>query len=178
MRLVFPVLLLLFTACTSNAPQDSRHTSSAAASSDKQEAQNQPLNTAAPSGIEVPPAAEGEPQNPLQVEMRALTAFMQLALVAVANDQLDLIPPAISKLHGAIEDTQDALKEGKMKLPQHPEEVDAFLAMDDAFHEQLVILVKAARENDLPLATRQLANLSLGCTSCHQRYRFPEKTAE
>lgn len=170
MRLLFSLLILPVLACTP-APKSSP---SAAFATPKQ----QPTEKHSPpsaSGIEVPPAAQGEAQNPLQVEMRALTAFMQLAIVAVANDQLELIPPAISKLHGTIEDTQEALKAGEMKLPQHPEEVDAFLAMDDAFHEQLVILVRAAKENNLMLATRQLANLSLGCTSCHQRYRFEAK---
>lgn len=124
------------------------------------------------SGIEIPPPGEGEPQNPLQVEMRALTAFMQLAIVAVANDTLELIPPAISRLHGTIEDTQEALKAGRMTLPKNAEDVEGFLAMDDAFHDQLVALLQAARDDDVARASMQLSALVMGCNTCHARYRF------
>lgn len=130
------------------------------------------------SGIDIPPAWQGPPQNALQAEMRALTSFMQLALVAVANDQLELIPPAIPKLHGAIEATQAGVKDGSISLPQNGDDVEGFLAADDAFHDQIVGLVRAARANDLPAATQQLAAMTLGCTACHERYRFEEKASE
>jgi len=121
----------------------------------------------------VPPAGVGEPANPLQAEMRALTKVVQLAIVAVANDQLSLIPPAFAQLHGAREKTQSALEAGAFQLPQNADNVEGFVAMDDAFHEQLAGLLQAAKADDLAAASRQLGGLVQGCTSGHQSYRFP-----
>lgn len=128
---------------------------------------------AQPSALEPPPAATGTPQNPLQAEMRALTSVMQLAIVAIANDHLAIIPPALSQLHGAMEETQDGLRQGTFRLPHDADDVEGFLQADEAFHDELVVLLRAAREGDAAAAGRQMGVLLEGCTTCHARYRYP-----
>lgn len=46
-----------------------------------------------------------------------------------------------------------------------------FVARDEAFHAELVKLLRAAQANDLPAATKQLGPILEGCTGCHQQYR-------
>lgn len=162
MRVLTLVLLLSISACRTDGEPRPPEAKTADTSHEPAEAD----------ALEVPAPGSGEPQNPLQVEMRGLTSLMHLTIVAVANDQLSLIPPAISQLHGAIEETQSALKEGRFRLPRNADDVEGFLAADDAFHDELVVLLRAARANDLPAVSRQVGVLMEGCTTCHSRYRF------
>lgn len=117
-----------------------------------------------------PPAPAGT--NPVKNEMQALTAAMQTILVAISNNQLQEVTPAIHKVHGLKEITSQALKKGEYKPPKNGDKVKAFIKEDDAFHDLLVKLVKASRANDLPAATRATAEVINGCTSCHMKYRF------
>ena len=44
--------------------------------------------------------------------------------------------------------------------------------LDDAFHSDLVQLVRAAQQNDLELTTTRYAKVVEGCTNCHVQYRY------
>jgi len=110
--------------------------------------------------------------SPVQLEMVALTDAMQKVLVAIANNNLAAIPPAIHAVHSARDVTADALRKGAITLPKNPGKLDEFAREDDRFHGELVTLVKAARANDLQAATRQMGVVMNGCTACHLKYRF------
>jgi hypothetical protein len=135
--------------------------------------------TAAPAGHDpaehghAAPAAETPAGlNPVQHEMRLLADAMNVIMLAVANNDLKAIPPAISKVHSARMVTEQALLSGKYQPPKNSKQVQAFIKQDEAFHDELVTLMKAVRTNDLNAATRQVGVIVNSCTSCHTQYRF------
>lgn len=110
--------------------------------------------------------------NAVQNEMRQLVEAMNVFVLAVANNDLKAIPPAIHRVHSARQLTEQAIESGTYKLPKNPDKLSAFLKEDEAFHEELVTLVKASKANDLQSATTQVGKLVNGCTSCHVKFRF------
>lgn len=110
--------------------------------------------------------------NPVQLEMRELATAMQATLVAIANNDLRAVTPAIHKVHGARDVTAQALARGEYKPPKNSDKVKEFVQEDDAFHDELVKLVRAAKANDLVAASHQIGVVVEGCTKCHLKYRF------
>lgn len=120
----------------------------------------------------VTPAPEAAPAgNVVQAEMRLLHEATRDWVTAVANNQLGDIPPAISRVHTARVATEKALERGEYALPKGGD-LAAFAKQDEAFHDELVKLLRASKADDLPAATKQLGVVLEGCTSCHQQYRF------
>lgn len=110
--------------------------------------------------------------NAVQNEMRELSTAMNEILLAVANNNLKVIPESIHRVHSARQLTEAAIESGHYKLPKNSDKMAAFIKEDDAFHEELVALMKASKTNDLNAATKQVGRLVNGCTSCHTQYRF------
>lgn len=105
-------------------------------------------------------------------EMRLLDAAMRDTLTLLANGHLEPIPARIFAVHGARDLTEHAIAAGAYLPPRTDAPIEAFVATDRAFHDDLVRLVRAARANDLEAATRAYADVVVGCTACHQRFRF------
>lgn len=110
--------------------------------------------------------------NAVQNEMRLLDAAMRDTMTMLANGQLQPIPERIFAVHGARDLTEHAIAAGAYRPPRSDEPIEAFVATDRAFHDDLVRLVQASRANDLVGATKAYADVVIGCTSCHQRFRF------
>lgn len=110
--------------------------------------------------------------NPVQREMQLLTQAMNTMVLAVANNDLKAIPPAIHQVHEARMATEKALQRGEYRPPKNGKNLQAFIAQDEAFHDELVTMIKAVKANDLQAATKQVGVLVNGCTSCHTQYRF------
>lgn len=125
-------------------------------------------------GLGVASAAPARPAglNPVQHEMILLSEAMNTILLAVANNNLQAIPPAIHKVHEARLVTEEALLNGEYQPPKNSDQVEAFIAEDEAFHDELVTLMKAVKADDLQAATRQVGVIVNSCTSCHTQYRF------
>ncbi len=105
--------------------------------------------------------------------MRLLNEAMRDWVTAVAQNSLAAIPAGISRVHAAREVTDSALKRGEYVPPKGGKPaLAAFIEQDEAFHDELVTLLRAARANDLEAATRQLGVVMQGCTSCHTAFRF------
>lgn len=117
-------------------------------------------------------AAPLPPGNPVQEEMRALHEATRDWVTFVANGQLSLIPPTIPRIHAARQVTERALADGSYHPPKNGQALEDFKRQDEAFHDELVRLLQAARANDLPGASRQLGVIIQGCTSCHVKFRF------
>lgn len=133
-------------------------------------------NPSAPVANEVDPASTLKEEvaptpNPVQNEMRLLNAAMQRSLTLLANGDLKDIPPAIFSVHGARDLTEKAIHAGSYKPPANSDDIAGFVATDRAFHDQLVQLVQAAKRGDRKAATAAYAEVVIGCTHCHQRYR-------
>ncbi len=110
--------------------------------------------------------------NPVQAEMRALHEATRDWVTAIANNDLASIPRGISRVHAARMVTEKAVESGAYKPPKAGADIEAFKKQDEAFHDELVKLLKASKANDLPAATKQLGVVLEGCTSCHTKYRF------
>ena len=120
-----------------------------------------------------PAVPTGEPRNPVQAEMRLLLEATRDWVTAIAQHDLASIPPGISRVHAARLVTEEALKAGTYAPPKGgAAALDAFVRKDEAFHDELVALLQAAKANDLPAATRQLGVVLDGCTSCHMTFRY------
>lgn len=166
-----PSLVLL--ACAPKGP-DAAATPDAAVAppSGHDHAPAAPTAAPAPTAPEKPP-----PANEVQAEMRILDAVMRDVLTMIANNELAGVPDKIFSVHGARAATEKAIAE-KRYLPPRPEEgIEAFIATDNTFHDELVRLVRAAKANDLMGATAAYTSVVMGCTSCHQRFRFPKPPA-
>lgn len=131
----------------------------------------QPVTTPATTLEELP-----EGVNALQNEMRALNPAMHTILTAIANDQLEAIPPAIKKVHPTRQVTMQAIEKGLYQPPQNADDMEGFAKLDDTFHDNLKALMKASKGDDLQGATDAYKSLIQGCTDCHSRYRFAPTT--
>ncbi len=118
----------------------------------------------------IPP---GPPANAVQAEMRLLNEATRDWVTAIAQNGLAAIPDGISRVHAARQVTDAALTAGTYVPPKGGQAaLAAFIEQDEAFHDELVTLLKAARANDLEAATRQVGVVLQGCTSCHVKFRF------
>lgn len=131
-----------------------------------------PPSAAAPGASAASATALPPPKNPVQAEMRALEEAARISVSAIANNRLSEIPPALHRVHSAMEATEKALEKGDYKPPKNPDKVADLKSTDEAFHGELVKLMRAANANDLPGATKQFGVVLEGCTSCHQKFRF------
>lgn len=118
------------------------------------------------------PVAPEQAVNPVQSEMRILHEATRDWVTAVANNTLSIIPASIGKVHGARLMTEKAVEAGTYRPPKNGDALADFVKQDEAFHAELVKLLRASKANDLPGTTKQLGVVLDGCTSCHLRFRF------
>lgn len=111
------------------------------------------------------------PANAVQREMRLLAEVLGGSVRAIGVGDVRPIEHQLHQLHEAKEATEAALKGGAYKLPKNPQQLEAFEAMDNAFHEQLEILAKASQANDIAGAADALGTLVKACQGCHAMFR-------
>ena len=129
-------------------------------------------STPAPPRPTSPTDAAVAAQNPVQAEMRVLHQASRDWVSAIANNTLDVIPSSIGAIHQARMVTEQAVEAGQYQPPKNGSLRSEFAKQDEAFHDELVKLLRAARAKDLPATTKQLGVVLEGCTACHQRFRF------
>lgn len=128
-----------------------------------------------------PPASPTElPEgvNAVQNEMRLLHEAMQGSVTAIANDDLGAIPEALHRVHQARGMTEAALENGSYRPPRNADRLDAFVALDEAFHSELERLVGAASANDSAATATQLGAVMSQCNGCHSQFRPEQATPE
>jgi hypothetical protein len=109
--------------------------------------------------------------NAVHHEIQLLNTAMHNTLTLIANDQLEAIPGQIKDVHPARQLTQKAIETGQYEPPVNADDMEGFAKMDEAFHEDLRGLLKAAKDDDLEEATTRYRDLVQGCTDCHTKYR-------
>lgn len=127
--------------------------------------------------IQTPASAQvhtREPErNVVQTEMQLLTTVLENAVRAVGEGDVSHVAHALHQLHDAKQATEAAVKDGSYALPRNSDQLSAFLAMDEAFHEQLEAMVGASRANDVPAMGRAIGDTLNACHSCHALFRDP-----
>ena len=162
--------LMLLPACDRKQPASSSQTGSATGSQAGSATGSQ---AGSATGSQAGSAALPAPGNAVQTEMRMLTSILEATVRAIGARDVRPIEHELHRLHAAKEATTAALRDGSYKLPKNPDQVDAFVAMDEAFHEHLGALVLASRANDIPRTADALGAILRGCEGCHVTFRAP-----
>lgn len=116
-------------------------------------------------------AAASAAANPVQHEMRLLTAALVTAVKGIGSGDVRAVAHELRAVHAAKEATEQALRSGAYRPPKNPDELAHFHQLDEAFHRQLVDLVKASRANDLTGTARALGPVLASCQGCHTAFR-------
>ena len=124
--------------------------------------------------VKTPESADDLPDgiNVVGHEMLLLNNAMIGVFSLIIANQLENIPATIYSVHDARDLTERTLAAGKYKTPKNSDDLDGFMKLDEAFHDDLVELVKAAQKDDLKLTTEKYADVIQGCTDCHTQYRY------
>ena len=109
--------------------------------------------------------------NPVQEEMRLLTAALEGAVRAIGAGDVRSIEHDLHRVHAAKETTEAAIHAGKYRPPKNADRMDEFHERDEAFHRELSLLVEASRQNDVARASEQLGAVLRGCPGCHGAFR-------
>jgi cytochrome c556 len=118
-----------------------------------------------------PPAPSAPPANPVQAEMRLLSATLQSAVRGIGAGDVRSVEHELHRLHAAKETTEAAIRSGSYRLPRNPDRVDRFRELDEAFHGGLGALVQASRRNDVAATAEALGVVLRGCQGCHSEFR-------
>lgn len=108
-------------------------------------------------------------ENPVQTEMRQLECALQRAVIAIGRDDLPAISHAIHVVHASKQKARQAIESGAWKPARG--KVAAFVALDEAFHEELEALVAASRAADHAGASAALGRILGACQGCHAAFR-------
>lgn len=111
------------------------------------------------------------PANAVQHEMRLLLQALQGTVAAIADDDLARVPSLIAGIHDARAATDAAIEDGSYRPPKNAGNLETFRVMDDAFHTELVGLVKAAQDDDMAATTSRFAAVLRHCQGCHAAFR-------
>lgn len=124
--------------------------------------------------VKTPESIEDLPEgiNVVEHEMLLLNNAMIGVFSLIIANQLENIPATIYSVHDARDLTERTLAAGKYKTPKNSDDLDGFMKLDEAFHDDLVELVNAAKKDDLKLTTEKYADVIQGCTDCHTQYRY------
>ena len=79
-----------------------------------------------------PPAPQAPPANPVQAEMRLLSATLQSAVRGIGAGDVRSVEHELHRLHAAKETTEAAIRSGSYRLPRNPDRVDRFRELDEA----------------------------------------------
>jgi hypothetical protein len=150
-QVLIPAALLLVTACEKSQPKQERAASPA------------PMHAASPGDCAALSGA-----NAVQTEMRRLECALQHAIVAIGRDDLPSIATWIGVVHEARTETEKALDSGAYKPAG---DVQAFAALDQAFHGDLEKLVEASAAKDHAAVTAALGRALGQCQGCHAVFR-------
>jgi cytochrome c556 len=125
------------------------------------------FSVGAASGLEKP-----ESQTLLRKEMAVLDSVLKTTVDAVVLNEPARVPPAFDELHVIREQIDRAIKSGvKIPLPKNQKRFREFVRLDNKFHRDLELLLKAANKGSLPAVQRQTHRLLDACVRCHSIFR-------
>jgi len=116
-------------------------------------------------------AAHQSGANPLIEEMMTLDSAYREVVSAVALGDSARVHKALESMHGTMEKTHEGVHTGTVTIPRNAARIKDFVKMDEAFHEKLESLARAALRNNQKEMLRTTKLLLDGCVQCHQMFR-------
>lgn len=124
-----------------------------------------------PSAVSRPHEEAATTSNPVQAEMRALTAALAASVTAFGDADLTPIAHELHAVHAARERTAAAIEAGAYRPPAGADRMPRFLELDAAFHTELEQLAEAARAGERARAGAALGRALASCEGCHAEFR-------
>lgn len=124
----------------------------------------------APAATPTPPATAAS--NPVQAEMRLLSAAMETAVRGIGAGDVRELGHALHRVHSAKEATAKALEQGAYRPPKNGENTARFRELDEAFHHELERLVSASQDNNVGATAEAMGNALKACHGCHAEFRL------
>ncbi len=117
-------------------------------------------------------AERQESRNLIQGEMVALDAAFKTTIDAIVMNEPEKIGPAFDEVNSIREQVERAVKSGvRPALPRNQKRFKEFVRLDDKFHHELQVLLKAAKKKNILTARRQTHRLLDLCVRCHAVFR-------
>ncbi len=112
------------------------------------------------------------PQNLVQSEMVALDSAFKATIDAIVLNEPGKIVPAFNEVNSIREQVEYAVKSGaKLTVPRNQKRFREFVRLDDKFHHELEILLKAAKKRNMITVRKQTHRLLDLCVRCHTVFR-------
>ncbi len=119
-----------------------------------------------------PGSGQSESGNLIQKEMIALDSALKVTVDAIVLNEPGRIVPAFQETNKVRVQVEQAVKGGaKIVLPRNQKRFREFVRLDNKFHRELDLLLKAARENNARVIQRQTHRLLDACVRCHRIFR-------
>lgn len=165
--------LLAFAGCHSEGGHEAHATGAEHAHAQAATEADPAHAHAAPEGdpAHAAPTVDDANANPVQIEMRLLTATMQQAVDGIGRGDVREIAHSLHRLHAAKERTSASIAEGSYHPPREGADMARFTELDEAFHGKLIPLVRASQANDVPAAAEAFGAVMAGCNGCHSEFR-------
>jgi hypothetical protein len=157
-------MFALLSACDKHEEHAASHETHEPLAADKhhEHAAPEPAHAAAPLA---------EAANPVQAEMRLLSAAMEEAVRGIGAGDVRRLEHLLHGLHGAKETTEKAIAQGEYRPPKNGDKTERFRELDEAFHKELERLVSASRDNDVPRTAEAMGRALVSCHGCHSEFR-------
>jgi cytochrome c556 len=117
-------------------------------------------------------AGEPESQNLIRREMAVLDTAFKAAVAAVVLNEPERIPSVPEEVERIREQIGRTIKSGAgIALPRNQKRFREFVRLDNKFHHDLELLMKAAKKRNLQAVQRQTHRLLDACVRCHTIFR-------
>ncbi len=111
-------------------------------------------------------------QNLVQNEMVALDGAFKATIDAIVLNEPGKIVPAFNEVNSIREQVEHAVKSGaKLTVPRNQKRIREFVRLDNKFHQELEVLLKAAKKNNMTTVRKQTHRLLDLCVRCHTVFR-------
>ena len=113
-----------------------------------------------------------ESGNLIQREMVALDSALKTTIDAIVLNELGRVAPAFDEVDKIREQVEHAVEhKQKITLPRNQKRFREFVRLDNKFHHELQVLLKAAKKNKMGVVQKQTHRLLDACVRCHAIFR-------
>jgi hypothetical protein len=125
------------------------------------------------SSVSVGTAEENqESPNLVQREMIALDSAFKTTVDSIVLNEPGRIGPAFNEVNKIREQVEHAVEHReKITLPRNQKRFREFVRLDNKFHHELEVLLKAAKKNKMRVVQKQTHRLLDACVRCHTIFR-------